>query len=113
MAERMVRRLVDDLDGTEIVDGKGEQIEFAVRGISYRIDLSNANITKFDKALAPFVEAATKVTAARGRSSELDAVWPKQAAAVREWAARNGYKVGGRGRIPGDVIDAYEAAHRR
>ena len=35
MAVRMVRQLIEDLDGTEISDGTGEQIEFAVRGVTY------------------------------------------------------------------------------
>jgi Lsr2 len=44
MAERAVRQLIDDLDGTEIADGTGEQIEFAVREVTYRIDLSKGNV---------------------------------------------------------------------
>lgn len=31
-------------------------------------------------------------------------------AAIRAWAQANGYEVGDRGRIPGDVVAAYEAA---
>jgi hypothetical protein len=118
MAERMVRQLFDDLNGTEISDGTGEQIEFVVRGITYRIDLSKGNVAKFDKALAPFIEAATKVAgrdgharparrrpAARPRKTELSA--------IRAWAKKNGHTVSARGRISGDVMKAYEAAHRR
>ena len=29
MAERIIRQLIDDLDGTEIAEGGGEQIEFS------------------------------------------------------------------------------------
>jgi uncharacterized protein YhaN len=32
--------------------------------------------------------------------------------AIREWARAAGYEVGDRGRIPGDVVAAYEQAHR-
>lgn len=32
-------------------------------------------------------------------------------AAIREWAPQNGYKVSSRGRIPNDVMAAYEAAN--
>jgi hypothetical protein len=31
--------------------------------------------------------------------------------AVREWAGKNGYQLSARGRIPGNVIEAYQAAH--
>ncbi len=32
--------------------------------------------------------------------------------AVREWAGKNGYELSSRGRIPGNVIDAYQSAQR-
>jgi hypothetical protein len=118
MAERLVRQLMDDLDGTEIPEGKGEQIEFAVRGVVYRIDLGNGNVTKFDKALAPFIESATKVSGRRGRprgTRRAGSAGRSKAdlSAIRAWAAKHGHKVSARGRIPGDVLQAYQAAHRR
>lgn len=119
MAERIMRQLIDDLDGSEIPDGKGEQIEFAVRGVTYRIDLNSGNVSKFEKALGPFIESATKVAGSRSRSRR--AVHgangarssKEQLSAIRAWANKHGHKVRGRGRIPGDVIEAYAAAHRR
>jgi hypothetical protein len=45
--------LVDDLDGTEAA----EQVEFAVDGRSYQIDLSAANSAKLREALAVQVDA--------------------------------------------------------
>jgi len=120
MAERAVRQLIDDLDGSEIADGTGEQIEFAVRGVRYRIDLSKANVTKFEKALAPFIESATKVgrpprvrsdAGVRGRRGARSA--KQDLPAIRTWAAKHGHKVSARGRIPGEVMKAYQAAHRR
>ena len=41
MAQRTVIRLVDDLDDTEIVDGGGETVNFALDGRRYEIDLTN------------------------------------------------------------------------
>ncbi|MGW5521728.1 Lsr2 family DNA-binding protein [Gordonia sp. NPDC003950] len=32
-------------------------------------------------------------------------------AQVREWATANGYSVSARGRLPRNVVDAYDAAH--
>ena len=116
MAERIVRQLIDDLDGSDIADGQGERVEFAVRGIQYRLDLSKNNVVKFDKALAPFLQKAAKVAASTkgGRRVRGQRRLPKaESAAVRAWAAKNGHKVSGRGRIPGDVMEAYKAAHRR
>jgi hypothetical protein len=118
MAERILRQLIDDLDGTEIADGTGEKIEFAVRGVTYRIDLSKNNVAKFEKALAPFIESAAKVSGSRGRargprrSRSTNRLPKEELSAIRAWAAKQGHKVSTRGRIPGNVVQAYEAAHR-
>ncbi len=61
MAERIVRQLIDDLDGAEIPDGGGERIEFSFRGVDYHIDLSAANAAKLNRALKPYIDAAVKV----------------------------------------------------
>lgn len=115
MAERIVRQLIDDLDGSEISDGGGERVEFSVRGATYQIDLSTANATKFDKALKPFVDGAMKVRGNRGQRGKATngsgSASREQLAAIREWARKNGYKVSDRGRIKTEVVDAFEAAH--
>jgi hypothetical protein len=36
----------------------------------------------------------------------------EELSAIRAWAANQGHKVSTRGRIPGNVVQAYEAAHR-
>lgn len=115
MAERVIRQLIDDVDGSDITEGRGERISFAVRGTSYVIDLSPSNVAKFDKALKPFVSAATKVKGRRTRkgktTSVAKTVTPKNRnAAIREWAAENGYEVSPRGRIKAEVAEAFDAA---
>lgn len=116
MAERIVRQLIDDLDGSEIPEGKGESVEFAFRGVSYRIDLTNANVAKLEKALAPYIESATKTGGsrrrARGRRNGKtgDGSSRERLSAIRTWAAKHGHNVSSRGRIPVKVIEAYDAA---
>ncbi len=61
MAERVIRQLIDDMDGSEIPEGAGERIAFSVRGIDYQIDLTAGNAAAFDKALKPFLGAATQI----------------------------------------------------
>ena len=114
MAERIVRQLIDDIDGTDITDGKGGRVEFSVGGVSYEIDLSDANTTKFNKALKPYVDAAKRVGGSRGRgpkpkNSEKSS--PEHLAAIRAWARKNGHDVSDRGRIKGEIVEAFEAAH--
>jgi hypothetical protein len=115
MAERIVRQLIDDIDGSEISDGGGERIEFSLRGVEYQIDLSAANIAKLDKALKPYVDAAAKVRgggARRVKSIGAKAASSKeQLSAIREWARKNGHEVSDRGRIKAEVLEAFEAAH--
>ena len=115
MAERIVRQLIDDIDGSEISDGGGERIEFSLRGVEYQIDLSTANIAKLDKALKPYVDAAAKVRGGgnrRVKSTGAKAAGSKeQLSAIREWARKNGHEVSDRGRIKAEVVEAFEAAH--
>ena len=70
MAERIVVQLVDDINGAEITDDSGERINFSVRGVDYQIDLSAANVAKFEKALAPYLDAATRVGGRRTRTAK-------------------------------------------
>jgi hypothetical protein len=114
VAERIVRQLIDDIDGSEIPDGGGESVEFSVRGVTYHIDLSTTNVAKFDKALKPYVDSAEKVGSTRGRRVKATTNGkssPEQLTAIREWARKNGHTVSDRGRIKAEVIEAFGAAH--
>ena len=56
--------------------------------------------------------AATKAKVVKGAAAAKAS--PRNAsrnAAIREWASRNGYSIGVRGRIPGDIIARYDAAN--
>ncbi|WP_147201399.1 histone-like nucleoid-structuring protein Lsr2 [Pseudonocardia asaccharolytica] len=80
--------LVDDLDGS----AAEEQIEFAVDGCSYQIDLSAVNVARFREALAPFISAARRSTG-RHRSTPTSArpvADRKRNQAIRKWAQRQG-----------------------
>lgn len=118
MAERIIKQLIDDLDGKSIDNGFGERIEFSYQGTDYLIDLRPANAEKLDAALKPYIEVAEKIGSARrgrkghatekssgsGRSKE-------QMQAIREWATRSGHEVALRGRIKQEIFDAFDAAH--
>lgn len=91
----------DDLTGEKATDG--EVVNFAVNGVKYAIDLSEANVKNFHAVLAPYVEAATVRKAGRTTADP-------ELAAVRAFGQENGFKVGDRGRIAANVWDAYRAA---
>ena len=102
-------RLVDDIDGGEAA----ATVAFDLEGKNYEIDLSQTHATKLRDVLAPYVAAARRAgssPAARGRRTT--AARPpadrQETAAIREWAAANGFAVSTRGRIAADVREAYE-----
>ena len=74
MAQTTVVILTDDIDGTDIPDGKGRTMSFGVDGTLYEIDLRDENAAAFRNAVQRYVNA--------GRIVNLD---PKK-------AGRNGYK---------------------
>ena len=111
MAKQTTVTLVDDLDGS-VAD---EQVEFAMDGRSYEIDLSSANSARLREALAPFVSAARRTGGRRRSAGAAVATRPstdrEQNQAIREWAQQQGMKISERGRIPSNVLEAYHKAH--
>lgn len=67
MARRVVVQLVDDLDGSEIVEGEGGTMTFALDQVSYEIDLSAQHGDELRAALQPYIEGARKVRTTRRR----------------------------------------------
>lgn len=106
MAIKTIQVITDDLDGTELpTDTKPIRLSYASTTVD--LHLSEKNASKLEKALAPYLEAGTKVTNSTRRSSR--STGPK-ASDVRQWARENNIDVPERGRIPADVIAAYEAS---
>lgn len=113
MAQRVQTVLTDDLDGsTEDVD----TYTFAVQGTAYEVELSKKNAQALFKALMPYTEVARKVSGGRGRgrgrSAASNGVKRTDLAEIREWARKNGREVSDRGRLPAEVIEAYDAAQK-
>jgi hypothetical protein len=114
VARKIQVLLVDDLDG----GAASETVSFGLDGSGYEIDLSADNAAKLRHVLAPFLGQARRATSrgsartgpatkATRSSARVDR---EQTQAIREWARKNGHKVSERGRIPGAIIDAYNAA---
>jgi nucleoid-associated protein Lsr2 len=111
MTQRTVVTLEDDLTGGEA----DETVSFALDGKGYEIDLSADNAAGLRELLAPYVSVARRagrinVPAARRGSPLRHVATDVDPAAVRAWAASNGYEVSPRGRISRAVQDAFKAA---
>ena len=114
MVQRVITQLVDDIDGKELTEGKGETVAFAIDGTSYEIDLSNKNADAFRGLFQDYIAAGRKVgrkqgSKARSSTSSTGAGGPS-AAEIRDWARSNGMQVPDRGRIPSEVREAYNTA---
>lgn len=109
MAEQIIKRLIDDLDGSDA----DETVPFSIDGVSYEIDLSSGNAKKLRDSLATFIEHARKAgirPGAGGRRRRM--VTSRQRSAdIRAWAKARGIKVNERGRIPATVVEEYEQSH--
>lgn len=110
MAQKHIVQLIDDLDGREA----SETVAFALDGTRYEIDLSVENAARLRDELAQYIANARRSSrsgphsVARGRSHRTDR---QHTAAIRDWARQNGHSVGEKGRIPSNVIDAYNSTH--
>ncbi|MFD8494873.1 Lsr2 family protein [Amycolatopsis sp. NPDC059657] len=112
MAQKVLVEMIDDLDGETAT----QTVPFGLDGVTYEIDLSDTNATRLREALARFVDAGTrtggrKIRLATGQtasvSSQLDR---EKSRRIREWALAQGYEVSARGRLAGEIVDAYETA---
>jgi len=112
MAQKVLVQLVDDLDGTSSQDVT--TVLFGLDGVSYEIDLTEANAERLRESLAEYVESARRVGGRIKRGTRpaagSKAASANEAAQVREWAQENGFELTGRGRIPSHVVEAYKTA---
>src|SRR6266481_550173 len=98
----------DDLDGSP----NAETVTFGFDGVAYEIDLAKKNREKLAHTMAPYVEAARKVSSSRRRTGSTRSPASRvDRAAVRAWADKHGLKVAEPGRISAAVLEQYEAAH--
>jgi len=112
MAKSTIIEVTDDIDGS----ADAETVSFAFQGASYSIDLAAKNLDKLTRALAPFIEHASKnrgTAASTARKTSAKATRSYDLIQLREWAGKNKIQVSRRGRIPGSVVDQYLAAGGR
>lgn len=122
MAKRITEILVDDLDGTEIVEGAGRSVKFAFEGVNYEIDLTEEHADEFREALSSYIAVARKTgssvrsssrpgSRASSSNSNSNSNAGNDLKVVRAWLRAQGEQVSDRGRIPAALLAKYEAAH--
>jgi hypothetical protein len=101
MAQKTHIQLIDDLDNRDA----DETITFGLDGVTYEIDLHAENATRLRADLAEYVANARKTGA--GKQTARPSKSTEHFQTVREWARKRGLKVSSRGRIPADILKAY------
>jgi len=109
MAQKVQVQLIDDIDGAPA----DETITFALDGITYEIDLTDAHAKALRESFAEWVGHARRAggrrTPAR-RAGAASRPASSDAGKIRDWARENGYEVSERGRISAEIREAYERA---
>jgi hypothetical protein len=118
MAQKTIVTLVDDLTG-EVADTIST-VEFALDGRAYELDLTDENSAKLHDALSQYVNAARKIGGRRRsgtrpdrgiKSTSRSTGYNRETLkAIREWAKKSGHNVSDRGRLPAEVLQAWEKA---
>ena len=108
MAQTVV--LTDDLNGAT----PAETYYFIVGDKEYAVDLGEENaktfqsiLTQFEEKMTPYTRAGRSVGKANPRRSASNKP-SRNNSDIRHWAWKNGYEISDRGRIPHEVIQAYE-----
>ncbi|MFT3900662.1 MAG: Lsr2 family protein [Gordonia sp. (in: high G+C Gram-positive bacteria)] len=106
MARKAIIQVFDDLDGQQL--DEHETVRFSIDGKSYEFDTSPRNAAAFRDSLDRYIKAARPVRSGRrhggGRGKQ-------ETQRIRDWANSNGYSVSDRGRIPGHIVEAFDAAN--
>jgi hypothetical protein len=110
MVQRVQYLIFDDLDGAE----GAETILFGLDGTTYEIDLTPENAATLRETLEPWIKAGRRPKSQRPGVKPAKAAPPAEGetAKIRAWAREEGREVSDRGRIPAEIREAYQAAHR-
>jgi hypothetical protein len=118
MAQKTIVTLVDDLTG-EVAENI-TTVELALDGRAYELDLTEENSAKLHDALSQYVNAARKIGGQRRSGTRPDRGIKSTSRttgynretlkSIREWAKKNGHNVSDRGRLPAEVVQAWETA---
>ena len=115
MARKVVVELVDDIDGTEF-GADGESIGYTFDGVEYQIDLKDEHAKEFRETLEYYIAHSTRIGGRKHRSDRavnpgVAKRQPGEMKKIRAWAIEQGYELASRGRIPGEIVQAFRDAH--
>ncbi|SOC51109.1 histone-like nucleoid-structuring protein Lsr2 [Ornithinimicrobium cerasi] len=112
MAQKVQTILVSDLSGAELGED-GQTVKFGFLGVDYEIDLSQKEADEFAGTLQKYLDAGRRVGGRRQTGAPSTTRRdPSQTKAIKSWLDEKGIDYPKRGRLPQNLIDQWEQAHR-
>lgn len=114
MAQKVQTILVSDLSGQELGEN-GQTVKFGFLGADYEIDLSQEEADDFANMVQKYVDAGRRMggrrqsTRGRGSITRRD---PSQTRSIKAWLDEKGIDYPKRGRLPQDLVEQWETAHK-
>lgn len=111
MATLTTVTITDDINGQP----DAETRTFSLGDDFYEIDLADTSYTSLQKAMKKFIDHGRKVghpgRAVTRHRTKVTRV-ATNTSAMRDWARQNGWpELSSRGRVPTEIVEAYDAAH--
>lgn len=110
VAQKYVTVKTSDLSGVDLADGEGETLTFAIGRSSYVMDLTDDEVGGFYDALKPYTDVARRSDTRQAPANLKASGSKRDLSPIRVWANANGFAVSTRGRVPANVLAAYDAA---
>ncbi|MCL0246675.1 Lsr2 family protein [Corynebacterium sp. CCM 8835] len=112
MARREITQYFDDLTQTPLSEDELHVVHFSLDGTDYSVDLNEEHANELRESLQRYIKVGRKRTGGgtrqRRRSSGGSRNRTKE---IRQWARENGYEVADRGKIPDNIVKAFNAAN--
>lgn len=87
-------------------------VTFGLGDSWFEIDLTDEERKELESSLKRYVDKGRKATPPKGEKKKLvPDTTPEEREKIREWGRSNGFTVPARGRIPKEVMKAYDEAH--
>lgn len=84
---------------------------FGLGGTWYEVDLTAEEEKALEAALKKYVTVSRKAGKPTPKRRDVPETTVEERARIREWGKKEGYKFADRGRIPKEVLKAYDEAH--
>ncbi|MBV7294262.1 histone-like nucleoid-structuring protein Lsr2 [Corynebacterium sp. TAE3-ERU16] len=112
MARREITQYFDDLTKTPLSEEELHVVHFSLDGTDYSVDLNEEHANELRESLQRYIEVGRKRTGGSSRQRRRSSGGSRnRTKEIRQWARENGYEVADRGKIPDNIVEAFNAAN--